>query len=94
MILLTLIVIAVMMLVAIALLGRRSIRYFGVTLLIALALQYGPWPFLDEKGRAELLMWQLVSLPIIASFSLVLTGCIWGAVWLGKRVIARHESER
>lgn len=89
MIFLALIIIGTAALLAAVLLGRRCIRYFGVTLLAALALQYGPLLFLDERGRAELFMWQVISFPIILGGSLLFTGGIGGIMSLRKRLIDR-----
>ncbi len=66
--------------------GIGGICYVAIALLIAIVLQYGYYPFLDEKGKAELLMWQIVSFPILFAISLSATGVICVAVWLGRRL--------
>jgi O-antigen ligase len=59
--------------------------------IITLLLQYGAYPFLDEFGKAELIMWQVISLPIIFLISLsvsLIAMCIWHLI---KRKKSNHR---
>ncbi len=74
--------------------GKRSIRFIAVAVLLAILLQYGSYPFLDEKGKAELLMWQVVSLPVLLVTSLALCGAIWGIGWIVKRAMMNYRKSK
>lgn len=74
MITLTIAVLAIILLVDVIFLERKKMLWVVLSsLMLTLTLQYGAYPFLDAKGKAELLMWQLVSLPVI--FLLALAIC-------------------
>jgi hypothetical protein len=57
-------------LLGVALGARKSAYAVLLAMPVTAILQYGYYPFLDEQGRADLLMWQLISLPILFTMCL------------------------
>ena len=67
--------ITVVCIILIMLVVKFGFKKFGIalssSLILAVILQYGSYPFLNERDKAELLMWQIISFPIIFSMSLI-----------------------
>jgi membrane protein implicated in regulation of membrane protease activity len=67
------IIFVVIILLFFALTFKKLGRVLLCSIFLTIVFQYGSYPFLNERDRADVIMWQIISLPVLFVFSLIIS---------------------